>query len=264
MDYASYKNKLETKFKEYTDRYDSSATKIRLKIYHTSQVATLSEQIAASLNLSDEDILIAWTCGMLHDIGRFEQLRRFDTFIDSISVDHANFGADLLFKEGLYEEMVDTTSSLAPDQKDLIEKVIRVHSAFRIPEDYTDREKMFSNILRDADKLDIFRVNTEVEPSEIFNKPMEEIRASYVSDEVKNAFNEKRCIKRDERHTPIDFFIAHICLVFELVYPKSARLADEMGYLRKMLSFKPTNEETAEWFIYMNETIRKFIDEKCS
>ena len=44
---------------------------------------------------------------MLHDIGRFEQIRRFGTFNDVQSVDHAEFGADLLFKEGLIRKFAE-------------------------------------------------------------------------------------------------------------------------------------------------------------
>ena len=45
---------------------------------------------------------------MLHDIGRFEQIKRYGTFNDSKSVDHGEFGADLLFKEQrLIEDYID-------------------------------------------------------------------------------------------------------------------------------------------------------------
>ena len=255
MNYEEYKTYLTKNFKEYTDNYDSSSTKINLKIIHTYKVAALCEEIARSLNLSDDDIHIAWTCGMLHDIGRFEQVKRYNTFVDSLSVDHANFGADLLFVDGLYNKMVQ--SDITPDQKDLIEKAIRAHSSLRIPENLRDREKLFANLLRDADKLDIFRVNKETPLNEIFNRTMDEIKASEVSEEVMNAFNEKRCVKRDERHTAIDFLVAHICLVFELVYPKSLELMKENKYLDHLLNFESVNENTQKWFAYMREEIQK-------
>ena len=87
-------------FDEYVSGYDATDPKIRLKIDHTYRVAGLCERIAESIG-ADGDF--AWLCGMLHDIGRFEQIRRYDTFVDAVSVDHAQFGADLLFCEGLKE-----------------------------------------------------------------------------------------------------------------------------------------------------------------
>ena len=86
-----------TAFKEYTDRYDSSRDMIRLKIEHTYRVCGLCQQIARSLELSEEEVDIAWLTGLLHDVGRFEQQRVYGTFIDADSIDHAKYGARILF-----------------------------------------------------------------------------------------------------------------------------------------------------------------------
>lgn len=260
INFEEYRNYLVKKFAVYTANFDSSMTKIRLKIEHTYKVAELCDLIADSLNLSEEDKTIAWTCGMLHDVGRFEQVKRYDTFVDSLSVDHANFGADLLFKDNLYEQMVPT--DVTSDQGDLIEKTIRAHSSFRIPETFTDRERLFANLLRDADKVDIFRVNYEIPLNEIFNVDMAILKASDVSDEVKKAFDEHRCVMRNERHTPADYLVAHICLVFELVNKKSIEITRERGYIYRLLDFESENPKTREWFSHMNEVISAFVDSK--
>lgn len=260
IDFEEYRNHLRKQFADYTMNYDPSMTKIRLKIIHTYKVAEICDIIADSLNLSEEDKIIAWTCGMLHDVGRFEQVKRYNTFVDSESVDHANFGADLLFTDNLYEQMVLT--NVTPDQKDVIEKAIRAHSSFRIPETLTTRERLFANLLRDADKVDIFRVNFEFPLDEIFNIDMSVLKSSGVSDDVKKAFDEHRCVIRHERKTPVDFLIAHICLVFELVYKKSVEITSERGYIYKLLDFQSDNPDTREWFIHMNEVISDFIDSR--
>lgn len=260
MDYSKYKEQLKNSFASYVSNYDPSMPKIKLKIVHIYKVAELCEIISDSLNLSIEDKTIAWTCGMLHDIGRFEQVKRFNTFVDSQSIDHAMFGADLLFKSGLYDQLVP--EDIIPEQRDLIEKVIRSHSSFRIPEEFTSREQQFANILRDADKVDIFRVNNDFSFSEIFNTPMSELQSSSVSDDVKRAFDEKRCVMRAERKTPIDYLIAHICLVFELVYPKSIQITHERGYIYKLLEFESDNPDTRLWFVHMNSLISDWIATK--
>ncbi len=53
------------------------------------------------------------------------------------------------------------------------------------------------------------------------------------------------------RDYPADFIVAHICLVFELVYPVSLEIVKEQGYLDKMLAFRSENADTKEWFRYM-------------
>ena len=84
-------------FQEYTDRYDSSRDMIRLKIEHTYRVCGLCQQIARSLDLPEEEVDIAWLTGLLHDVGRFEQQRVYGTFTDVDSIDHAKYGARILF-----------------------------------------------------------------------------------------------------------------------------------------------------------------------
>ena len=85
---------VEKAFASYTQNYDPDDPKIKLKINHTYRVADLCERIARTVPGADTDL--AWLMGMLHDIGRFEQVRRYGTFMDAKSVDHAAFGADLL------------------------------------------------------------------------------------------------------------------------------------------------------------------------
>ena len=87
-------------FADYVKNYDVTDEKIKLKIDHTYRVCSLCRQIAAQSGFDENEIEIAWLTGLLHDVGRFEQLRRYGTFVDAKSIDHAEFGADILFKEG--------------------------------------------------------------------------------------------------------------------------------------------------------------------
>ena len=95
------RTKAEQVFRSYTDHYDSSDVKIKLKIDHTFRVAEIADRIAAGLG-ADRDF--AWLSGLLHDIGRFEQVKRYGTFYDAVSIDHAELSADILFKDGLFAE----------------------------------------------------------------------------------------------------------------------------------------------------------------
>ena len=151
------RNKVLAAFESYAKEYNLEDVKIRLKYDHTFRVAENAERIAGSLSLSPEDTDLAWLLGILHDIGRFEQLRRFGTFQDRVSVNHAALSADILFHEGLIERFREDRSEDA-----LIEKAVRLHNVFRLPV-LTWREYTFCAILRDADKADILRVRTSTE-----------------------------------------------------------------------------------------------------
>lgn len=318
-------------FAEYVRNYDPSDEKIKLKIDHTYRVAGLCQRIAESLGLSESDVDIAWLLGMLHDIGRFEQIRRFGTFNDAQSVDHAEFGADLLFKEGLirkfaegyYEEcelarsgneeagqaysrqkycqegklnsrqgncllaqsdnqsdycqeerkikefLVNNDETTVDDKRiiknnehhnkdtGLLEMAIRQHNKYRVKEDLTERQRMFCDILRDADKVDIFKVNADIPMEIIYDVTTEELKNGIITKEVLESFYKKETVLKSVRRSAVDHIVGHISLLFELVYKESYRQAKEQGYVYKLLDFKSDVPEVNAEFGDM----RKYVDE---
>lgn len=264
-------------FAEYVRNYDPSDEKIKLKIDHTYRVAGLCQRIAESLGLSEPDVDIAWLLGMLHDIGRFEQIRRFGTFNDVQSVDHAEFGADLLFKEGhirkfaegYYEECELARSGNEEAEqiiknnehhnKDtgLLELAIRQHNKYRVKEDLTERQRMFCDILRDADKVDIFKVNADIPMEIIYDVTTEELKSGVISKEVLESFYKRETVLKSVRKSAVDHIVGHISLLFELVYKESYRQAKEQGYVYKLLDFKSDVPEVNAEFGDM----RKYVDE---
>ena len=234
------RQRVKEQFASYTRNYDPEDTKIALKIAHTYRVADNCEQIAKSIGLTDEEVEFAWLSGMLHDIGRFEQVKRYNTFIDSESVDHAEFGADLLFgEEGLIFDYIDDR-----DWDAMLEIVIRQHNKYRMDETISGKTLVFCNILRDADKVDIFRVNVETPMEEIYNVTEDVLLTSGVSEKVMEQVRERHAINRDIMDSPAEHLIGHIALTFELVYEKSRELAKEQGYVLKMFEFPTRNEST--------------------
>ena len=166
-------------FENYVSNYNLNDPNIYLKYKHTGKVAENCERIAKSLDLPAKDVDLAWEIGMLHDIGRFEQLRRFDTFIDTESIDHAEFGGDLLFKDGLIQQFDDEKENY-----ELLEKAIRLHSLYRLPGDLSERELLFCQLIRDADKIDIYRANYETGLHVIYHVTKEELLNSEITPEV--------------------------------------------------------------------------------
>lgn len=255
-------------FRDYTNAYDILDEKIKLKIGHTYRVADLCERIAVSEGMSKADADLAWLLGMLHDIGRFEQLRLYHTFIDADSVDHAMLGADILFgkaedrENGRFAAKMGGSirEYLSDDTEDLlIETAIRVHSAYRIPEQLEKRMARFCHILRDADKIDILRVNIDTPLEEIYNTTTEKLRNEVVSDAVMESFYEHHAILRSIRKTVADHVVGHISLVYELVYPESIKIVKEQGYLEKLMDFASDNPQTREQFRKLREEMERFL-----
>ncbi len=284
------KKKVEDTFKKYTDNYDTSDEKIKLKVDHTYRVAALSERIAESLGLNKEDTDLAWLIGMLHDIGRFEQLKNYGTFSDADSIDHAHYGVKLLFDEGLIWKFIDEmdmddlrnadnkfkneniceryldsgkykeNSKKDVAELDILKTAIWNHSAYRVEDGLSERVMMFCDIIRDADKIDILKVNYDVTLEVIYDVTTEELKNSKVTDEVMNAFMEHHAVLRSLKKTPIDNLIGHAALVFELVYSESFKIVREQGYLEKMLSYVSNNPETLKQFKIMHRDMDEFLE----
>ena len=103
-------NTVEKEFNKFVDKYDQKQ-KIILKRKHTKNVAKLcneistwfveekkNKQIVEQAGGKENFIELATTIGWLHDIGRFEQAKLFDSFNDRLTFDHAQYGVEILKK----------------------------------------------------------------------------------------------------------------------------------------------------------------------
>ena len=270
------RKKIMDEFAGYTKDYDISDEKIKLKVEHTYRVAGLCDRIARSLGLAEEDIDLAWAIGMLHDIGRFDQVRQYGTFSDADSVDHAHYASELLFDKGMivdyfgfanpgiynYIENENTCSAGLSESLGIIKKAVYNHSAYKIEEGLCEREVLFCNIIRDADKLDIFKVVNDTPLEDIYSVDKEEIPKAEVTNAVMQALREKHAVLRSLKKTPADYIAAYIALVFELVFPESFYIAKEQGYLDKLLDFKTDNQVTKQQFKEIRKITEEYIKEK--
>ena len=216
-------------FKRYTGNYDTGNIGVALKISHSCRVAGISERIAASLSSANVDF--AWLLGLLHDTGRFEQITKYGTFKDALSVDHAELGADILFRDGLFRNFVTESS---PEIEKISETAIRLHNKLKVPENLGKETELYTKILRDADKVDIFRVLTEPPYDEIYRN----LKGLTVRDEVMRFVKEHRCIPRTpaaKEANALEMLIGQCCMAFELEYSESRAITVEQGYLKKLL-----------------------------
>lgn len=205
-------------FDEYTSNYNIEDPKIRLKVEHTYRVADLTDTIVKSIEdkyiITPLEAQTAWIIGMLHDIGRFEQVRRYNTFWDADSVDHAQFGADLLFgskANNSSDKQIELGFELP--NAELIELAIRNHNKYKLPEGLTDRELLFSNIIRDADKIDILKVNLDFSIEEIYGVTEEELLKTDITDEVLEAALCGHAVDRALRKTHMDTVVSHASMM---------------------------------------------------
>ena len=133
----------------YVDTYRGEDGKLpammQLKRTHTAFVVKNAELIADGEGFAPEEREVALAAALLHDTGRYEQLRRYNTFKDSDSVDHAVFSHDIVKEKGWTDNPVVLNAVLYHNRRDL-------------PDGMDHLTAIASHTVRDADKLDIFRV----------------------------------------------------------------------------------------------------------
>lgn len=86
---------INNQFLNFVLKYDTTNDNIIRKIIHTFTVADACFLIACKLKLSENDRDLAYLCGILHDIGRFEQWKQYNTYNDKISIDHGELSYTL-------------------------------------------------------------------------------------------------------------------------------------------------------------------------
>ena len=122
---------------------------MQLKLVHTRKVVEAACAIAKGEGFDARTARACEAAALLHDTGRYEQLRVYNTFRDSDSVDHAVFSHDIVKEKGWLDGWED---------KDAILAAVLYHNRREIPEGLDPLTLACSRTVRDADKLDIFRV----------------------------------------------------------------------------------------------------------
>lgn len=145
-------------FDDYVSNYNFDDINIKLKYNHSYRVMELSKKYSKLLGFTKEEQELASLIGLLHDIGRFKQLEVYHTYNDKKSIDHAEYGADILFKDGLINKFWSNE-----DDYKLIEYAIRNHNKYILKDINDERIMKFSKFIRDVDKVDILFVEGKLD-----------------------------------------------------------------------------------------------------
>lgn len=243
-------NNAKQQFEKYLDSYDSNNDKVRLKIIHTYGVVHAMEEICHRMQLSEEDTELARIIALLHDIGRFEQLKRFDSF-EPTTMDHAAYGVKVLFEEGMIRQFVPEDT-----WDDIIKTSIAHHSDFCL-EGITDpRTLLHACLIRDADKLDNCRVKLKDDLQIFMGASAEEIGAQEITPVVYDTIFKNQCIYSPDRVTKMDYWVSYVAYFSDIYFRASLDIIEEHHYLNRIINRIPyTNPDTRQKM----ETIRTHL-----
>jgi hypothetical protein len=247
-------------FKEWFSDYCSSfyssdagdQKNISLKEEHTFRVCQNMTEITEALTLNDNRKILAETVALFHDIGRFPQYAKYKTFRDSVSVNHGLLGAQTIVEKGVLH-------NLSADEQEIIVQSVTFHNAFSVPKK-EEEIVFFIQLIRDADKLDIWRVFLEY-----YEGPAES-RASAVglglpdlpgySEDVLSRLYHKEIISLSNIRSLNDFKLLQLSWIFDLNFRPSFALLAQRDYIRRIAGCLPRTEEMNRAAAFLTEYAR--------
>lgn len=238
-------------FIKYTEKFNTKDENIERKQQHSLRVMKIAEQIATNLKLNEEQIQLATLIGLLHDIGRFKQYTEIGLGDNLEGFDHGDYGAKILFEEGLIRKFIETNK-----YDEIIKKSIKNHNKFSIETGLTQEELLFAKLIRDADKIDILYESIDI----YYKNNEEEVNKSVLSEKIYNEFTKKATIKKEKnvRLKFIDDITCVIAFIYDINYKTSFEIIKEKDYINKIIdryNFKDQSTKTKV------EEIRKLANE---
>lgn len=234
------------KFETYVHEFDLTNFDLERKYRHSYRVMKLIEQLARSLKLSEEDVTLACIIGILHDIGRFEQLKETDSYDDS-KFEHADFGVHYLKKSHFLEQCH------VPDAwHSIIFTAIQLHNKYQIPEHLDEKTLLFTKLIRDADKIDILRLALEKN-----HESTSEIRKQVIDE-----FYQKKQIHILPDFSKKEFVLVRLGFFYDLNFRKSFELVKEDDFLNKYYERLNRPEELKCYFDFSRDYLEQQLKEE--
>jgi len=210
---------------------------VQLKEKHSVRVATHARQLANNIGLAAEKADVAEVIGLLHDIARSEQAH-FKTFNDAISFDHGDRGV-LRLEESAILSSFDCTV------REIILFSIRYHNKMTVPSASSDK-MLFAKIIRDADKLDIFRILPPVLADHNYSPLLVEL------------LRKGRVLPYTEVKTPADKRLIRIGWFYDINYQWTLTQLVNEGYTEQLVGSLPDTP----LFNEIKDSFRAYISAK--
>ncbi len=209
----------------------------RSKIIHSLKTVIISQELCKRKNLNSEERRINSIIALLHDIGRFDQIRSYSgTGQYYVKEGHPEKGAHLLFSENMLIRRF-----LSDDSYDIIiENAIKFHGAKSLPYIPDKEELMFCTIIRDSDILENLLHKSRYTKKELMRNLAineEELQTLGEQDISSNVFQSAlnhSTVTNSDRKTKIDFLVGYLCLTYGLKYNESLNILKEDGAVPRL------------------------------
>ena len=229
---------------------------ILIKETHTGYVTANCVELAKFLKLDAHDTELAEIIGLFHDVGRFRQYSIYKTFNDADSEDHAELALKVIDELEFFKELS------APDYE-LIKFAIQNHNKKVVEPTDDERKNLFAKLIRDADKLDIYRVLEPFLAQENADKMPQFIKSgSNLIADISPDFVENFVTGEQADYTKIrtngDRKIVRLMWLYDINFSWTMQKIVERGYIEKIVANLPMDERIAEGV----RRLRRRVEEK--
>lgn len=237
---------------------------LKLKEEHTRRVCDEMNYLTGALGLSESQRVVAETIALFHDLGRYEQFTKYRTFSDAKSVPHGPLAVEVLKRHNVLDDV-------EPRRRTVIEQAITLHAVRELAGDLDEDILLYCQLIRDADKLDIYYLVTEVD-----TRPPDDPQARVMinwfprgegySPEVIEAIRACEHIDYTMLKTNIDMKLMELAWVYDLNFPATFAKIKRNRYFEKIVAMLPADEDIAEAarqvLAYRDERMVRFFVEK--
>ncbi len=248
-------------FDDYVQTFASGDVEMQrnmeIKIQHTHRVVREITHLGNEEELGAEKLRLAQIIALLHDVGRFEQFRRYHTFSDGKSENHAELGIRIL-KE------LDVLQDLESQTRELVCCAIANHNKPRLPGGETKECLFYSGLIRDADKLDIWKVVTDYYHSDN-GRPnhalvLELPDTPGINEEVYRSLMNGEVVHMENVKNINDIKLLQAGWVYDINFRPALECVIRRAYIEKIRSVLPETKETGEIFTRIHAYLKKRLE----
>lgn len=244
-------------FEKFLDGFDRNDEKIALKIVHTYGVVHYTKLVCQRMKLNEEDTNLALLIALLHDIGRFEQVRLYDSF-EHTTMSHAHFGVELLQKDSFLRQFI-----FDDKYDEIIYAAIYHHSDYILESSGDERIDFFCKMIRDTDKLDNCRVKLVDSIEVLLNESKEQVGSEAISEKVWQSCLNQESVLLSDRQTKVDYWVSYIAYFFDINFKESFQIIEENDFVSKTIHRIPySNQDTKEKMEHLESITKEYIHQK--
>ncbi len=253
LDISQYEAQFLSYAQEFCAAEHKQKSMLELKVVHS--LAVLKHM---RLLIQEKELMpYARACilaALFHDVARFEQFSRYRTFKDSLSCNHGTLGVKVLKAQ-------DWLKYESKQVRTLVYAAIAMHNRFVIPKSLGNDVKLVTLALRDADKLDIFRVMSE----HFFAKDKRDGAVVFHAKDdpkgwseniIKAIFEQRIAAYKDVVYIN-DFKLLLGSWLHELYFKPTKKQLVKSGYLEMVLQDLPMNEPVQKAKSYLLDLLQQ-------